>query len=159
VIQSSSPVPLVLGVLGLLIAAALAVGFVHAFRRGDARLVRLLGPVGAVLASVAVLTSDVSLLLLPLFPLVVLSPAPVAEVSRRVAGGRPFLSLAVYVAGGVLVLYGSLIALLYERTLGGASTSRPFVALVAGAVLALAAAANLWRVSARATGPLEARLP
>lgn len=153
-----SPVPLALGVVGLVAASVLAVGYARAFRHGDARLVRLVGPAGLVVAVVAVLTSEVSVLLLPLFPLVVLSPAPVAEVCRRASRGRPFASLAVYVLGGVLVLYGSLIALLYERTLGGASTSLPFAVLGVGAVLAVAGAANVWRVSAQAPEGVEARL-
>jgi hypothetical protein len=158
VIQSLSAVSLALGAAGLVVAVVLAAGYARAFRHGDARLVRLAGPVGLVVLVVSVLASEVSVLLLPLFPLVVLSPAPVAEVCRRVSGGRPFASLAVYVLGGVLVLYGALIALLYERTLGGASTSLPFASLGVGAVLAVVGAANVWRLSTRAPESVEARL-
>lgn len=146
-IHSLSPLPLTLGVACLVATAVLARGFIAAFTRQDARIIRWAAPVGLVLLVIAVVSSSVSVLALPLFPLVVLSPAPVSRVARRVQRGWPFLSLAIYVVGGVCILYGSLIVLLYERTLGGSSTSRPFVALTVGAVLALVAAGNLWRIA------------
>ena len=146
-IHSLSPLPLALGVVCLVAALVLVRGFVVAFTRQDARIVRWAAPGGLVLLVIAVVSSSVSVLALPLFPLVVLSPAPVSSVARRVQRGRPFLSLAVYVVGGVCILYGSLIVLLYERTLGGSPTSRPFAAVAIGAVLALIAAGNLWRVA------------
>lgn len=147
-----------LGIVGLALALVLARGYARAFLHGDSRLVRLAAPVGALVLAAAVAASAVSALVLPLFPLVVLAPAPVAEVCRRVSGGRPFAALLVYVVGGVLVLYGALIALLDERTLAGASATRPRAVLVAGLVVALAGAASLWRLSSRAPEAVEARL-
>ncbi len=146
-----------LGIVGLALALVLARGYARAFLHGDSRLVAGRGR-GALVLAAAVAASAVSALVLPLFPLVVLAPAPVAEVCRRVSGGRPFAALLVYVVGGVLVLYGALIALLDERTLAGTSATRPRAVLVAGLVVALAGAASLWRLSSRAPEAVEARL-